>query len=146
MLLFALSARSALATKCWQPEPQEHIARSDMVFFGEVLGGAQRRWRGGRQVAVLKVLRNYKGADLPLLRVLYRVDRGARSARRGWRFVPGDKLLVFAMALDGRKSGGRADASAGRCSMLPYYGRKGLHPRYWDLLSKMKGGDAARLR
>jgi len=139
-LLSAGMTARAHATRCWQPDPREHIARSDMVFFGEVQTLPQKRLAGGRKIAILKVLRNYKGANVPLLRLLYRDDWRSGSARRGWRFLAGDKLLVFANVLPAGGMHVAADARAGLCSMLPYYARKGLHPQYWDLLSRMKRG------
>lgn len=110
-----------------------------MVFFAEVLP-PDDGLPGSERIATLKVLRNYKGARSPFVKVLFRDEGRGPWGRRGWRFTVGDKLLVFALGLSPDEQESAADARVTWCSMLPYYGRKGLHPRYWDLLANTSAG------
>ena len=135
-----VSTYGAVATKCWRPPPAEHIARTDIIFHGEVISIRRTSRHPRERIATLKVLRNYKGADVPLIRIRYRDDWQSGVLRKGWHFEPGGIALIFAKGNSADRGDNGADARLSYCTMLPYHGRKRLQPVYWDKLSTMRPG------
>jgi hypothetical protein len=133
---------------CDHPTVAQHIADTDLIFFGKVLtvkalersmSDGLLEWRntdGNRadSLATIKVERAYKGVETDTVDIAFLRDGGAIA---GWGFSRSRHVLVFAKkfpAADKQSTIGYLNY----CNMIPYYARDELRAEYWETLVQMQ--------
>ncbi len=140
----------ASAMSCNHPTAAEHIARTDLVFFGRVNTIRNRDFAESQgvtdwyddpiaapdKIATFDVLRQYKGTESSTVDIEFYSDGGNVS---GWGFRRGTFALIFARKVavaDKNKTIGYLNY----CDMILYYSNTKLLPDYWEILVPMSKG------
>jgi hypothetical protein len=138
-----LANENANGMSCDRLTAAEHIANTELIFFGRVKTVRSRElaesqgvtdWYEGfaepDTIATFDVLRRYKGTDSKTVDIQFYGDDGKVA---GWGFQRGRYALVFARKVtsaDTTKTIGHLTY----CDMIPYYAADRLLPDYWEIL------------